>query len=126
MNPDKFVTELKLTARVSWLLFQCSLCSLMLPQALRSWLLVSRVLCCFKPLNQGLLFFPQECPLSLPFACLADNAIADSSQAIPLLSEALPLPHSLAFLYIYLLILSLHPLPYLIGPCPHNPARAEM
>lgn len=97
LNPDKFVTKLKLMAQISWLPFSCSPSSLVFPQALRSYLLLLSVLCCFKPLTQSSLFPAQECPGPLIFACLVDNAhqFTLTSQAVHLLSEALPRPHSL-------------------------------
>ena len=64
---------------------------------------------------------------SSPLWSFASASLSPSqSQEDCSLCALLDLRHTIAFLYIYLLILSLHPLPYPIHPCPHNPARAEM
>ena len=92
----------------------------MLPKPLQKYLLLPRLLDCFTPLGQSFLFSPQGCPLSLPFTWLVDNPPSDWSWPLPYLLLPSPgrlfctlpnLQHTTVFVYIYLLIFSLHPLP---------------
>lgn len=105
------------------------------PKPLQKCLLLPRLLDRFTPLSQSFLVSPQGCPLSLPFTWLVDNPPSVWSWPLPYLLLpspgrlfcALPnLQHAIVFVYIYLLILSLHPVPHPVYPPPHILSEAGL